>query len=280
MIPANLARFATPTRVLDHGHVFLVDVLGGDDAVEADARISVEGGRPVSDTRSLLRYLMRQHHTSPFEQSCIKLDIKLPIFVARQLVRYRTAKLNEVSGRYGVLPEEWYTPDAVDVCEQAKDNKQGRAGPVAGDTAETFIAIHDGNAQRSFDDYHAAIDDGIAFETARIGLPLATYTHWRVTFDLHNLLHMLQLRMDPHAQYEIRVYADAIAAIVKEWAPLTWEAFEDYRLNAHTFSGQEMAVLRNALVGFDTDILTSMLRHRGVSKREIGVFLKTLGLNQ
>lgn len=246
-----LARFSAPRPVLDHGHVALVDVMGDDERIEAVARLSYgDGTRSVSDRRALIRYLVRHRHTSPLEQVAITLDIKLPIFVARQLVRHRTQSLNEVSARYSELPEEYYIPEPEQVCAQSKTNKQGRAEPVSPPVSHAFREGLRNGAGRSFSAYKSALDLDVARETARIGLPLGTYTRWWTTWDLHNLLHMLQLRLDEHAQWEIRVYANAIADIVKEWVPLAWEAFEDYRLQAATFSRQELAVLRQIVSEF------------------------------
>lgn len=246
-----LQRFATPRRVLDHGHVALVDVMGDDERIEAVARLSYgDGTRTASDRRALIRYLVRHRHTSPLEQVTITLDVKLPIFVARQLVRHRMQSLNEVSARYSVLPAEFYVPDPEQVCHQSQTNKQGRAEPLDLETAAAFREELRRGSERAFGTYDVALTHDVARETARIGLPLGTYTHWWTTWDLHNLLHMLQLRLDAHAQWEIRVYAEAIADIVKAWVPLAWEAFEDYRLHAATFSRQEMAVLRQIVDEF------------------------------
>jgi thymidylate synthase (FAD) len=242
-------------KVLDEiGHVFVVDCMGGDVRIEEAARISYEDARPISDTRKLLRHLMRERHTSPFEQVAITLDIKLPIFVARQLVRYRTQKLNELSGRYSVLPEEFYTPPVDQVCYQTSSNKQGRSAkrfPLG--EAEQLRGQMIGEANESFASYRQFIGAGMARETARIGLPLSTYTHWVTTWDLHNLLHMLEQRLDPHAQWEIRQYAEAIWRIVQDWCPLAAEAFVDYRLEAKTFSRKEVEALRRMVKGYARD---------------------------
>ena len=215
---------------------------------------------------------------SPFEQVVITLDIKLPIFVARQLVRHRTQSLNEVSGRYSVLPEEFYIPDAEQVCYQDANNKQGRAGPCEPSLAAAFLDNLRGDAGEAFLTYHEALENGLAKETARLGLPLNTYTHWCTTWDAHNLLHMLALRLDKHAQWEIRQYAEAIATIVKEWLPLTWEAFEDYRLHAVTLSRQEVDVVKHVfecylIDGGSRSFISDMLKERGMSDREVREFM-------
>lgn len=235
--------------VLDHGHVFVVDAMGSDERIEQVARLSYEGGRKRSDTRGLIRYLMRHRHTSPFEQAVITLDIKLPIFVARQLVRHRTQSLNEVSARYTELPAEHYTPQRGQICAQATTNKQGRAEPVSAEDDSRFAMGIDRVSEAAFSQYQHMLSRGVARETARLVLPVNAYTHWVTTWDLHNLLHMLELRLHPHAQWEVRQYAEAIYRIVREWVPLTAEAFADYRLGAHTFSRGEMKYLRDLLAG-------------------------------
>lgn len=270
----------TTIPVLDHGHVTLVDVMGGDERVEQVARLSYQKGtRKVSETRGLLRYLLRHKHTSPFEQAVITLDMKIPIFVARQLVRHRTQSLNELSGRYSELPEEFYVPDRAQICYQATDNKQGRSGPLPEDEAECLQRQMHNEAHEAFASYHQFLEAGVSRETARMNLPLSTYTQWCTTMNLHNLLHMLSLRLDPHAQWECRQYAEAIARIVKDWVPITWEAFEDFVLNAETFSAQELMVVRTIL-GSEHLRNAVLLTAEGPtwSEREKREFLKKLGI--
>jgi thymidylate synthase (FAD) len=276
-----LEKFAEPIKVLDHGHVRLVDVMGDDARIEEVARLSYSGARKKSETRGLLRYLMRHRHTSPFEQATITLDIKLPIFVARQLVRHRTQSLNEVSGRYSVLPEEFYVPDTEQICYQDANNKQGRARALDEDLARHAASNMRAMGQDGFKHYSWMLKQGISKETSRINLPLSTYTHWYATWDAHNLLHMLGLRLDSHAQWEIRVFAEAIAQIVKEWLPITWEAFEDYRMNAVTLSAQETGAVKHALLSLDAgqrDFILDFMRRDGSSEREIADFAKRFGL--
>lgn len=285
VIPTALEAFTAPRRVLDHGFVQLLDVMGDDRAIEEAARVSYDAGgssRRTSDTRGLIRYLMRHRHTSPFEMCELKLRVKLPIFVERQWVRHRTASLNEVSARYSVLPEEFYVPEPEQVCHQSKTNKQGRAEPI--DDPARFRDVLAGQSRAAFEDYRTAIDGyDIARETARIGLPLGTYTEkvWKI--DAHNLLHFLSLRLHPHAQFEIRAYAEAIAEIVKVWLPLTWEAFEDYRLGAVTFSRAEVEALRTLVTIAsvrDEKVpagLVEVMRMRRASEREINEFFGALG---
>jgi len=268
--------------VLDHGHVTLVDVMGDDERVEQVARLSYQKGtRKVSETRGLLRYLFRHRHTSPFEQAVITLDMKMPVFVARQLVRHRTQSLNELSGRYSELPEEFYVPDRAQICYQATDNKQGRSGPLPEDEAwQLQKQLHE-EAEESFASYHQFLEAGVSRETARINLPLSTYTQWCTTMNLHNLLHMLTLRLDPHAQWECRQYAEAIAKIVKDWVPIAWEAFEDYRLHGEEFSRQEMMVIRTIL-GSEHLRNAVLLTSQGPdwSERERKEFLAKLGISE
>jgi thymidylate synthase (FAD) len=239
-----------PVRVLDHGFVRVVDYMGTDDSIVQAARVSYgEGTKTPSDDRSLIRYLMRHHHTTPFEMCEIKLHLKMPIFVARQWVRHRTASINEYSGRYSVMPAEFYVPEIDDIQSQSATNKQGRGAPI--DPEAQHIAqgsIHT-MAKAAFGTYEFLAGDGknkmgVSRELARVILPLSAYTEFYWKIDLHNLLHFLRLRMDSHAQMEIRVYAEVVASFVREWCPVAYEAFDHYRLNGETFSQGEMDVLR------------------------------------
>ncbi len=234
-------------KILDgQGHVFLIDVMGDDEAVEAAARLSYQKGtRRTSDTRNLLRYMFRKQHATPFEAAVIKLDMKIPIFVARQLVRHRTQALSELSARYSILPDEWYTPPAEQICFQDDKNKQGRSGAFPLDEANQLRDQMTDEAADAFATYHQFLEAGMARETARMGLPLSTYTRWNTTLSLRNLLHMLGLRLDPHAQWEARQVAEAVWQIVQDWVPLTAEAFVDYQLEAETFSRMDLAMLRD-----------------------------------
>jgi len=269
-----LAKWSTPTPVLDHGHVRLVDVMGDDERVEQVARLSYQKGtRQVSETRSLLRYLIRHRHTSPLEQAVITLDMKMPIFVARQLVRHRTQSINELSGRYSEMPEEYYVPD--EIYEQSTTNKQGRGTMMDDSTSDATLATMRMLNEEAFLSYQDMLKDDVARETARMVLPLSTYTQWCTTMNLHNLLHMLELRLDPHAQWECRQYAEAIAKIVQDWCPIIWEAFVDYRLEAVTFSREEAQFIR-ATVQRDPPDEASLLAHTNLSKREVAEFLAKL----
>lgn len=230
----------------------LVDYMGSDTRIEEVARLSYnvgglagtgEKGRTLRDTRGLLRYLLRNSHTSPFEQVAVTLDMKLPIFVARQLVRHRTQKLNEVSARYSVLPEEFYVPALSQVCVQSEVNKQGRGSALPLEVGEAVRESIRRHSEDGFRLYHDLLERGVARETARMVLSVNTYTHWCTTWDAHNLLHMLRLRLDAHAQWEVREYARAISEIVCAWLPLTWEAFNDYTLRSVKLSRHEWEVL-------------------------------------
>lgn len=267
--------------VLDHGHVFVVDHMGDDQSIERAARVSYQKGtRTTRDTEALLRYMMRHGHTSPFEQCVITLDMKLPIFVARQFVRHRTQSLNEISGRYSELPAEFYVPSVL--LRQSKMNKQGsgEALPYAEQTA--LIAQMTNEADEAFASYRQFLDADIAREIARINLPLSTYTQWQTTMNLHNLFHFLKLRMDEHAQIEARAYANAIFAIVREWVPIATNAWVEYSYGARNFSMAELQILKALVKNLEGDIIKDALdQHaKGMTSREITEFLATLGLSK
>lgn len=233
--------------VLDHGFVRVIDYMGNDAAIVQAARVSYGAGtKSVSDDTGLIRYLLRNQHTSPFEMCELKLHLKMPIFVARQWIRHRTASLNEVSGRYSVLPDQFYVPEVGWVQPQSLLNKQGRDGSYDEEDQETIRDLLGGSARDSFDAYHAAVDEsghGLARELARIVLPLSTYTEFYWKIDLHNLLHFLRLRTDPHAQKEIRAFAEEIAGIVGLWVPATYGAWLDYAVDGMNLSAVEVALL-------------------------------------
>jgi len=269
-------------KVLDHGFVRLVDYMGDDTAIVQAARVSYgEGTKTPSDDRSLIRYMMRHGHTSPFEQCEIKFHVKLPIFIARQWMRHRMASYNEISGRYSVMKDEFYLPDAERFTKQSADNKQGSSDELVehSDLVQHQIKL---GSDAEFKAYRATIDYGLNREIARTRLPLSTYTEFYFKIDLHNLFHFLKLRLDKHAQYEIRVYAEAIAEIVKLWVPHAWDAFVDYRLEAVTLSRMEFEVLREYIYTVKDDltmndafvIMRKNEQHPGMSKREITEFLE------
>ncbi len=236
--------------VLDHGFVRVVDYMGNDSSIVQMARVSYgEGTKTPSDDKSLIRYLMRHLHTSPFEGCEIKLHVKLPIFVARQWIRHRTANVNEVSARYSILSEEFYTPPPERLGRQSATNKQGTGKGYEISIAELILSVMVPTMRDSFEAYKFLTGEtyDLSRELARINLPVATYTEWYWKIDLHNLFHFLKLRSDPHAQAEIRDYADVIGEIVERWVPLAWQAYLDYRQNAVTFSAMEMAALHRLL---------------------------------
>lgn len=249
-----------PIKVLDHGFVYLVDYMGNDWSIEQAARVSYGGGtRQVSETRGLIRYLRRHDHTTPFEMVELKFHAKMPIFVARQWVRHRTANINEYSARYSILDNEFYIPDQEVLAEQSISNKQGRGKVLPVYYAKNIQKILLDDAKSLYSHYQQMLnDDGagkpkdenepmLARELARMDLSLNFYTQWYWKIDLHNLMHFLRLRMDPHAQYEIKVYADALAKIIKDAYPIVWEAFEDYELNSKKLTRLELMAL-NQLV--------------------------------
>lgn len=266
---------------LDKGFVRLVDSMGSDAAIVQAARVSYGAGtKKVNEDRGLIRYLMRHAHTTPFEMVEFKFHVKLPIFVARQWIRHRTANVNEYSGRYSVMRDEFYVPDAAQIRPQSQSNKQGRSDETLSEaeTAEILALLQNGQ-ERSYQDYETLLEKNFARELARINLPVSQYTEWYWKIDLHNLFHFLRLRMDAHAQYEIRVYADAMAQIVREIVPLAYEAFEDYALNAVRLTNPEMKAMKRLLVNADTAILSdAILSELGLSKREMEEFRKKLDL--
>lgn len=264
-VPALEERLFHPIPCLDHGFVRVVDYMGDDNAVVQAARVSYgKGTRTANDDRGLIRYLMRHRHTTPLEMCELKLHVKLPIFVARQWIRHRTANVNEYSARYSLMDREFYLPRAEDLARQSSNNKQGRGEVLDADTAAEVLRLLRRDQEQSYDTYEKLIDEaGLARELARMNLSVGYYTQWYWKVDLHNLLHFLALRIDPHAQYEIRVYGEAIASAVKAWVPHCWEAFEDYRLGAFTLSAPMLKVVRRMLAGEDVDAARS-----GLSKRE------------
>ncbi len=230
-----------PIQCLDHGFVYLVDYLGSDHAIAEAARVSYgKGTKKASDDRGLIRRLCRDMHTSPFEMVELKFHAKMPIFVARQWIRHRTASVNEYSGRYSEMSDEFYLPASDVLRKQSKINKQGRDEELADETKEFVreLLLSEYDLQRK--GYHKLLEIDVAKELARIGLSVANYTEWYWKIDLHNLMHFLRLRLAPEAQYEIRVFAEAMARIVKDAVPVAFDAFEDYRLSAMTLSRMEV----------------------------------------
>lgn len=256
--------------VLDHGFVRVVDYMGDDSAIVQAARVSYgTGTKKVSEDRGLIRYLMRHNHTTPFEMCEIKYHVKLPIFVARQWIRHRTASVNEYSARYSIMDREFYLPEPQVIAAQSKTNHQGRGDVVSQDQAQAVLTLLRNDAQNCYDDYERLlrpVDEGgygLARELARMNLTLNSYSQWYWKVNLHNLFHFLQLRIDPHAQYEIRVYAEAMLNTVRAWVPTACEAFEDYRKGSVTFSRSMMRVLGQMIQGKKVEQAES-----GLSKRE------------
>ncbi|HKM06810.1 MAG TPA: FAD-dependent thymidylate synthase [Sphaerochaeta sp.] len=237
--------------VLDHGFVRLVDYLGSDERIVQSARVSYGSGtKTYRQDKGLITYLLRNDHTSPFEQVNFTFHVRMPIFVARQWIRHRTGRVNEISGRYSVMSDDCYLPDPEHINYQSEDNKQGRkAEPVEPAVAQEVLALLAEDQKRSYENYQKLLDMGIARELARIDLPLSLYTEWYWQMDLHNLFHFLQLRLDEHAQYEIRIYAQTILDMVRKVCPIATEAFEEHKRGAKTFSAEELSALKAVLKG-------------------------------
>lgn len=238
-------------KVLDKGFVRLVDYLGGDQRIVQAARVSYGSGtKSYRQDRGLIHYLMKNWHTSPFEQVQLTFHTKMPIFVARQWVRHRTARLNEISGRYSVMKDEFYIPEPENIRPQSDNNKQGRSEERFSEDQEQEVINLFAEEQRGvYKNYEKLLELNVARELARNNLPLSLYTEWYWQIDLHNLFHFIRLRMDPHAQYEIRVYAEALAECAKAVAPIAYEAFEEHVLGAVTFSRAECEALSAVLSG-------------------------------
>ncbi len=241
-------------EVLDHGFIRVIDYMGDDAAICQAARVSYgKGTKSVQNDAGLIRYLMRHWHSTPFEMCEIKLHVKLPVFVARQWIRHRTANVNEYSARYSILDREFYIPAPDQLAAQSVVNNQGRGVALEGEEAARVLEILKSDCNRAYDHYEAMISDegqaGLARELARMNLPMNIYTQWYWKVDLHNLFHFLRLRADSHAQYEIRVYADAICKVVADWVPAAYGAFEDYRMGGANLSAKAMDCIRRMLKG-------------------------------
>ena len=271
--------------VLDHGFVRVIDYMGDDAAIVQAARVSYgKGTKQLREDRGLIRYLLRHRHTTPFEMCEIKYHIKLPIFVARQWIRHRTANVNEYSARYSILDKEFYVPPREQLAAQSASNRQGRGEVLEGAEAEETLRILREDAERCYADYQMLLNEtsdgktidpnrqGLARELARMNLTLNLYTQWYWKVNLHNLLHFLSLRADPHAQYEIRVYAEAMLETLKRWVPASYEAFEDYVVGAVTFSRGALDVVQRLLAGETVDPADT-----GLSPREWRELMQTLG---
>ena len=264
-------------EVLDHGFIRVIDYMGDDSAIVQAARVSYGAGtKHVSNDEGLIRYLMRHWHSTPFEMCEIKLHVKLPVFVARQWIRHRTANVNEYSARYSILDREFYIPAPDQLAAQSTVNNQGRGAVLQGEEAARVLEVLKRDAGQAFDSYESMLSQdgqqGLARELARMNLPMNTYTQWYWKTDLHNLFHFLRLRADAHAQYEIRVYAEAIAGCVKDWVLLAFAAFEDYRMGGVTLSAKAIDCVKRMLTGEKVTQETS-----GMSKGEWREFQGVLG---
>lgn len=261
-------------RVLDKGFVKLVDVMGDDSSIVQAARVSYgKGTKSVSEDEGLIRYLMRHYHTTPFEMVEFKFHCRMPIFVARQWIRHRTANVNEMSARYSEMPDWFYEPPPEACTTQSAQNKQGGSGePV--DDADRLAATFIDTQSAAYSQYEEYLRAGMHRELARVNLPVSLYTEWYWKIDLHNLFHFLRLRLDPHAQLEIRVFAEAMADIVKEHVPVAWRAFEDYQLHSMQLSRLEQRVIAKMLRGEPCDLASEV--PNGRERRELEAKLKRL----
>lgn len=262
-VPALEALLYKPIPVLDHGFVRVVDYMGTDSAIVQAARVSYgRGTKKVNEDAGLINYLMRHRHTTPFEMCEIKFHIKLPIFIARQWIRHRTANVNEYSGRYSIMDKEFYLPAPEQLAAQSKKNHQGRGDAISPEESQRVLDILKGDAVNAYAHYEEMLGEdlagnvidpsksGVARELARMNLTLNYYTQWYWKIDLHNLLHFLALRADAHAQYEIRVYAEAMLDILKAWVPMTYQAFMDYRVGGAAISAKGLAVIKQLIAGY------------------------------
>jgi thymidylate synthase (FAD) len=261
-VPALEEILYEPIPVLDHGFIRVVDYMGDDNAVVQAARVSYgKGTKKVSEDQGLINYLLRHRHSTPFEMCEIKLHIKLPIFIARQWIRHRTANVNEYSARYSIMDKEFYIPSPENLALQSTINHQGRGEILDPAKAQRILDLLRADALHAYDHYQELLNldqsgqvldptqDGIARELARMNLPVNYYTQWYWKIDLHNLMHFLSLRADPHAQYEIRVYAEAMLTVLQKWVPLTYDAFMNYRCGAVTLSQKAMTAVKALIAG-------------------------------
>ena len=265
-----------PKKVLDHGFIRVVDYMGDDSAIVQAARVSYGAGtkRARGDT-GLIRYLMRHRHTTPFEMCEVKFHVKLPIFVARQWIRHRTANVNEYSARYSVLDREFYVPAPENLAAQSEANRQGRGDVLDGQEANNVLEILKSDSSRAYGNYESMLSSdgkrGLSRELARINLPVSVYTQWYWKTDLHNLFHFVLLRGDPHSQFEIRAYADVIAAILADWVPIAWQAFADYRINGFELSARGVECVKRMLKGENLTMESSGMTRREWEEFELAI---------
>jgi len=274
--------------VLDHGFIRVVDYMGDDTSIVQSARVSYgKGTKKVSTDSGLIKYLMRHRHSTPFEMCEIKYHVKLPIFIARQWIRHRTANVNEYSARYSILDKEFYLPSSEHLAAQSKSNRQGRGDLIEGDQAKKILDLLKNDAERTYNNYEMMLNErfdgstidenkkGLARELARMNLTLNTYTQWYWKTDLLNLLNFLSLRADSHAQYEIRAYADIMLDTVKKWVPIAYEAFMDYRVGGIEVSAKSKLVIQKLVKGEKCDYENSKL-----SKREWNELMESFGFTE
>ena len=274
--------------ILDHGFVRVIDYMGDDTSIVQAARVSYgKGTKKVSTDSGLIKYLMRHWHSTPFEMCEIKYHVKLPIFIARQWIRHRTANVNEYSARYSILDKEFYLPSKENLAAQSKSNRQGRGEILTGDQANEVLNLLKNDAERTYDNYETMLNQrydgttidenksGLARELARMNLTLNTYTQWYWKTDLLNLMNFLRLRADSHAQYEIRAYADVMLDTLKKWVPITYEAFLDYRVGGTEVSLKGKSILKDLISGKKVDIEGS-----GLSKREWNELMTSFGFTE
>lgn len=262
-------------KVLDHGFIRLIDYMGNDAAVVQAARVSYgKGTKTNREDAGLINYLMRNKHTTPFEMAEIKFHVKLPIFVARQWIRHRTGSFNEYSGRYSIMDKDFYVPSHENLGLQSTSNKQGRGGQLGGSLAVQVIDNIWQHSKQAYTLYTNLLDEGVSRELSRMALPINYYSQWYWKVDLKNLLDFLNLRTDPHAQYEIRVYADEIAKIVQKWVPAVYAAYEEHMKNSYTLSKTAINTVRCMIEGDNLTQETS-----GLNKREFDELMKVLEAN-
>jgi thymidylate synthase (FAD) len=273
-VPAADRLIGVKHPVLSHGYVVLVDYMGNDSAIVQAARVSYGAGtKSVRDDRGLIRYLMRHRHTTPFEMVEFKFLIRLPIYVARQIVRHRMVSINEYSARYSIIPDEFDLPPPEDIRRQSTRNRQGREEPLPLPEAEAFRSDLERLSREAYSAYTRALEQGVAREIARLVLPLAYYTEWYWKVDLHNLFHFLSLRLDAHAQEETRRYAAEMAKIARVVCPVAYEAFEEFTLEGVELSQREQVALRSLLDGATPEVACAKAGLR--LAREDGAPLKT-----
>ena len=274
--------------VLDHGFVRVVDYMGDDTSIVQSARVSYgKGTKQVSTDKGLIKYLMRHWHSTPFEMCEIKYHVKLPIFIARQWIRHRTANVNEYSARYSILDKEFYLPTAENLAAQSSSNRQGRGDVLEGEQAKEVLELLKNDSERTYDNYETMLNErfdgstidknkkGLARELARMNLTLNTYTQWYWKTDLLNLMNFLRLRADSHAQYEIRIYADIMLDTVKKWVPITYDAFMDYRVGGTEVSAKGKKVIQKLIKGEKVTF-----EDTGLSKREWSELLGNFDIDE